>query len=496
MKNKQAQKLISSILFITIMAPSIFLSMSEKAEAALGVGDINIESGSVIVDNILDPIYRAEEAVTSKAGVVADVETAAVTTKTWYEQILEQVLMAIARRALQEITKSTVNWINTGFHGAPLFIENPDSFFKDIAKSEVKTLVDMFGYDSVRFPYGRDFAINTINAYKQTAENNLAYSLSKVMTDPVQLYNYQHNFNVGGWNAFLVNTQYPQNNYLGFQMLMNENLAGRVSSSPTSNNAITKVKETVQQGMGFLSPQVCPSNPEYDKTMANAWQRPSFDQTEFNKTHPFKCNDIEDEDAYETCAAIWNDDLAVAKRDWADENTCPGGLVTTTPGAVVSNQITNALNIPANSTLQAMGLGNSLSTIFDALLNKFIGDGLNSLTSNKNYRTPVDDWSYNGLTLGSPADDGSNSTWDSGPDEEIILDKFKKQLSGKTIVTITKTDGTEEITEEIGNTNTAEITRGTYVPGDIANTEIEIILLSQLPSKIDNRNPLTPGIVQ
>ena len=71
MKNKQAQKLISSILFITIMAPSIFLSMSEKAEAALGVGDINIESGSVIVDNILDPIYRAEEAVTSKAGVFA-----------------------------------------------------------------------------------------------------------------------------------------------------------------------------------------------------------------------------------------------------------------------------------------------------------------------------------------------------------------------------------------------------------------------------------------
>src|SRR3989344_3772854 len=308
MKNKKVQKFISAFLVISVMAPSIFfLSTPRKANAFLGLGDINLESVGEIISDIGTGIYQAGEWALKKIGVGAEVTSSTTAVKTWYQEILKQVLMAIARRALQEITKSTVNWINTGFHGSPLFIENPDSFFKDIVKSEVKTAIDLVGYDSVRFPYGRDFAINTINAYKQTAENNLAYSLSKVMTDPVQLYNYQHNFNVGGWNAFLVNTQYPQNNYLGFQMLMNENLAGRVSSSPTSNNAITKVKETVQQGMGFLSPQACPSNPEYDKTMANAWQRPSFDQTEFNKTHPFsKCTAIENEDEYETCAAIWN----------------------------------------------------------------------------------------------------------------------------------------------------------------------------------------------
>jgi hypothetical protein len=504
MENKKIQKFISSILITVIMAQSIFLSMPEKVSAVIGVGDINIESGSVIVDTVSSAIYRADDTVTKKVGVTAEVATSTTTVKTWYEKILEQVLMAIARRALQEITKSTVTWINGGFHGSPLFLENPKSFFEDIVKSEVKAVVDIYGYDSIRFPFGKDFAINTINAYKNTLENNVAYSLSKVMTDPVQLYNYQNNFNVGGWNAFLVNTQYPQNNYLGFQMMASEQLAGKITSSPGVNNAINKVKETLQQGQGFLSPQTCPSNTSYNNG-TNEWQRSSFNMAEQQKWYTEQRKVIENADGMteqekkEQIALLdkdFKEKTDMEKANWAEENTCPGGLVSTTPGSVVSNQIMTALDIPANSTLQAMGLGNSLSAIFDALLNKFLSpDGLLGLASSKNTKPAEDGWSYNGLTLGSP-EDGNNSSWDAGPDEEIILDKFKKELSGKTIVTTVKADETEEVTEEIGNTNTKEITRGTYIPGDIANTEIEIILLSELSSKIDNKNPLNPGVIQ
>ena len=481
------------------MAPSVFLLAPKKANAFLGLGDINLESVAEILDDVGNAIYKAGDFVFQKLGTASQVEQTGISVKTWYQEILKQVLMAIARRALQEITKSTVNWINSGFHGSPLFLENSSSFFEDIVKSEVKTAVDMYGYDSVRFPYGKDFAINTINAYKNTLENNAAYSLSKVMTDPVQLYNYQNNFNVGGWNGFLINTQYPQNNYLGFQMLANEQLAGRVTSSPTANNAITKVKETLQQGMGFLSPQACPSNSAYNNGV-NEFQRPSFNMAERQKWYTEQRKVIENADGMteqekkEQIALLdkdFKEKTDMEKANWAEENTCPGGLIATTPGAVVSNQITTALNIPANSTLQAMGLGNSLSTIFDALLNKFIGDGLNSLTSTKNPKPAEDGWSYNGLTLGSP-ENGNGSSWDSGPDEEIILDKFKKELSGKTLVTtIDSVTGEEKTTEEIGNTG-----KGTYIPGDIANTEIEIILLNEMPLKISSTNPANPGVMQ
>lgn len=490
LKNIKIQKLISSLLIVAIFIPSlIFFVKPKQAEA---VADV-IGGPSNIISSVLKGIGNA----LIGSGNVSQATTATTAVKTWYGEILKQVLMAVARKVLQEITKSTVTWINNGFHGSPLFLENSSSFFEDIVKSEVKAAVDMYGYDSVRFPYGKDFAINTINAYRSKLEDNAAYSLSKVMTDPVQLYNYQNNFNVGGWNAFLVNTQYPQNNYLGFQMMANEQLAGKVTSAPTANNAITKVKETLQQGMGFLSPQTCPSNPNYNNG-TNEFQRPSFNMAEQQKWYNEQRKIIENADGMteqekqEQIALLdkdFKEKVETDKANWTEENTCPGGLVATTPGSVVSSQITNALGSNFRQSELGAAMGNSLSTIFDALLNKFIGDGLNSLASKKNTKPTEDDWSYNGLTLGSPSE-GSSSSWDIGPDEEIILDKFKKQLHGKTIV-MEIVNGVETPVEKIGNTG-----NGTYVPGDIANLELEIILINEMPKLMNSTNPSNPGIVQ
>lgn len=490
-KNRKTQRLISFLIIIIMLFPSLLLfSIPQKAEATAPVWDY--------LNGILLGLVEGSSVTTAGSTTI----NTGISIKNLSQEIIRQILMAVAKKALQEITKSTVNWINSGFHGSPLFLENSGSFFEDIVKSEIKTMVDTFGYDSVRFPYGKDFAISTINTYKRTLENNLAYSLSNVMSDPVQLNNYRHNFDVGGWNAFLVNTQYPQNNYLGFRMMLEEELARKISSSPGVNNAITKVKETLQQGQGFLSPQICTTNPAYNN-MVNEFQKPSFKPSvKFNEEACFFNDDnnptTEEQERCDTENINYTNGVAIEKQNFNEKNTCPGGLVATTPGGVVSNQITTALNIPANSTLQAMGLGNSLSAIFDALLNKFLNpdSGLLGLASNKNSTPPADDWSYNELTLGSPEEDGTNSTWDSGPDEEIILDTFKKQLHGKTIVTTVKADGTKETIEEIGNTNTAEITRGTYIPGDIANVETEIILMNEMPKLINNLDRTNPGIMQ
>lgn len=479
-KNKKSQKFIAVILLFSILVPTVLLSNPKQANAT-GVPVLDI------LGNIWDGIKSAFLSI----GSGAQVTDTAISVKNVTQEIFRQVLMAVARKALQEITKSTVNWINSGFHGSPLFLENPESFFQDIAKTEVKTLVDQFGYDSLKYPFGKDFALNTINAYKRQLSDNAAYSLSKVMTDPVQLRNYQNNFNVGGWDAFLINTQYPQNNYLGFQMLATEELARRVQG--TTQTAAQKVQTTLQQGMGFLSPQTCPSNPDLSPQVS-PYNPPSFDSYQYDQDHPItkQCTSAMGDDEYETCVNLWNAERAEAKREFEIGNSCPGGWVNTTPGAVVSSQITNALGSQFRQSELGAAMGNSLSTIFDALLNKFIGDGLNSLASNKNSKPVEDNWSYNGLTLGSPTEGGTNSSWDSGPDEEIILDKFKKQLHGKTIVTkVDPTNGSETTIEEIGNTG-----NGTYVPGDIANLEIEIILMNEIPKLINNKDISKPGIIQ
>lgn len=421
-KNPKVQKFISSILIILVILPAVLFSRPKPAEAQ--------------VTDFLNAALKVIGNLFTGAGSGAQITETSYTIKQWAEIIVKQVLQAAARKVLQEVTKSTVNWINSGFHGSPLFLENPKSFFNDIAKSELKNMVDTFGYDRVKFPFGRDFALNTIATYKNTLENNTSYTLSNVIKDTTVLHNYQNDFNFGGWNGFLINTQYPQNNYLGFQMTATEELARKVQG--TAQSAAQKVSSALQQGQGFLSPQKCMDEGTNYNNGVNEFQKPGFPEKKYRDEHPSSvCTD-------QDCLDRWARDYEKAKADWAKDNTCKN-LVNTTPGSVASAQITKALGLGTDQATLAGAMGNSLSTIFDALLNKFIGDGLNALTSTTNPRsTPVDNWSYDGQTLGSPND----SDWASGPDQEIILRDLKILIDGKTIVTFKKG---QQLFDEDGN---------------------------------------------
>ena len=105
-------------------------------------------------------------------------------------------------------------------------------------------------------------------------------------------------------------------------------------------------------------------------------------------------------------------------------------------------------------------MGNSLSAIFDALLNKFLSSGLNALTSRKSSPPPVDDFNYFGQTFGSPSGStgGTGSSdgdldW-GGPDQVVVLADLKKNVQNLL---------------------------------DNANKELKLI---------DNNDPTTPGILQ
>lgn len=483
-RNPKIQKLVAVVLIISIIAPAVLLSKPKKAEAIVPV--------LAFLSDVWGWISEAFTGITSGSTLV----NTSLSVKGWAEVIIKQVLMAVARKLLSEITKSTVNWINSGFHGSPLFVENPQSFFKDIAKSEVKSLVDTFGYDSIKFPFGKDFALSTINSYKSSLERNSAYTLSNVIKDSTVLRNYQNNFNVGGWNGFLINTQYPQNNYIGFQMIATEEAARRVQG--TVDTAVGKVKNTISQGQGFLSPQICPSNPDYNNDV-NEFQKPSFVFDEkfsppdvtytFDPSTGSTVPDPYLQQAYNNYKKEWEERRKMAEGNWQDQNTCPGGLVSTTPGSVVSNQITTALGSQFRQSELGAAMGNSLSQIFDALLNHFIDKGLNALTSSINNTPTEDNWTYEGQTLGSPAvtttGGGAGSDWASGPDEEIDINIFKKQISGKTVITDPKDKTT---TEKIGDTT--KETGGIYIPGDIENTITEIALMDN-PCAPTNKNCLS-----
>lgn len=484
LKNHTTQS-IPALLILSMLLPAILFMIPNKVSAVWGVGDVGT-----------DPPVAATtgaSAVSNASSAASQLSLLGYKIKDVAQELLKQILKTVAKRVLAEMTKSTINWINGGFHGAPLFLENPDSFFKDIAKSEVRRIVDMIGYDTFRFPFGPQTALNVIDSYKATLEGNAQYTLSKVINDPDLLAQYRNDFNFGGWNGFLINTQYPQNNYLGFQMIIRQNLASRLEGTLVA--PANKIKDLLQQGQGFLSPQTCPSNPNYNNA-TNEFVKPTFKPS--IKFEPPVQDSYEsavaaqaERDAY---VADYNARLAVEKANWEKLNTCPGGLVNTTPGSVASAQIASALNAPFLTTALDGALGNSLSAIFDALLNKFLSDGLNALASEINPSADLgEEWSYNGQTLGSPTVAGTNATWDSGPDVPIELGKFKNQINGYDSGTCSVRTSFSNIRENVSKEE-CDLEGGSWVktghrPGDIDNTKTELKLMY-------NESGSDPGIYQ
>src|SRR3989344_531021 len=395
-KNQKIQKVITTLVLIAIIASPLFIA-PKKAHAFLGFGDI-----------VVDIITEIKTAISA----AVDLYEKKITVKNELRFVLNQIAKSVARKALTELTKGTVNWINSGFHGKPLFLENPDSFFRDITKFEIRNLVDIFGRDPLRFPYGRQVSLNFIDAYKRQLDVNAAYSLSNVIRDEAYLSNYRNNFNIGGWNGLLLHTQYPQNNAIGFQMLANEELARRIDVGPIPSNEIGKVQNLLQQGQGFLSPQICSTNSSYYNLINpykpatfkydEEWDPPPlYDRTSYMKTDPQSGLRVPDDaaylaakGAYDLYVSGYNSREGIAQTNWSNVNKCPPradgspGLINTTPGGVVANEIMESLNMGREQALLANAMGNSLTAIFDALLNKLINKdgGLNALASRSNER--------------------------------------------------------------------------------------------------------------
>ncbi|OGI95520.1 hypothetical protein A2917_03120 [Candidatus Nomurabacteria bacterium RIFCSPLOWO2_01_FULL_42_17] len=393
-KNKTKEKtkqFIPALLIVSILLPSVLLSIPQKASA--------VAAGSTAATSVPVADIPAETAgwLSQALHVITSgstVQDTGLHIKDFAQFLLREILMRVAKQVLARITQATINWINSDFHGAPLFLENPESFFKDIAKSEVRNLVDMIGYDSLRYPFGQQSALNVISNFKNTLANNAQYTLSKVINDPDLLVQYRNDFNVGGWNAFLINTQYPQNNYLGFDMLIQQNLASRLEG--TIQAPAQRIQSLLQQGSGFLSPQTCPTNSLYNNGV-NEFRRPSFKPSIEYVAPEYTATSQAEIDEYN---ANYNTAVAMEKRRWAESNTCPGGLVNTTPGSVAANQIMMAMGSSFRQTELAAAMGNSLSAIFDALLNHFLDKGLNALSSTVSRASGGDNWSYDGNTLG------------------------------------------------------------------------------------------------
>lgn len=242
---------------------------------------------------------------------------------------LKSIGRMVTKLLLQKITVSTVNWINTGYEGKPTFLSNEDDFWGNIAKNEIL----QFGLEidnQTLFPFGKAFMEAQAQAFQRQFADNAQYSLDKLIADTNPQYSsitFNADFSQGGWAAWDAMTQIPANNPLGFQLLASNELQLRLEG--TGQSYAQSLRDDIQRGMGFMSQDIC-VNPE-------------------GVTHE------------ENDAALAGDTTKSRCLEWKH----------VTPGSIIAETATNAVNYPNNQLLKSEDLNDAVAAILDAVINQW-----------------------------------------------------------------------------------------------------------------------------
>ena len=425
--------IVAVFIIIGLLSGGFALIPPKKAQADIFTGTDWANLGQQIL-HTLSQAYIA----------VSDAVTAAYSYKGLIGDIIRAVLRSLAKRALQKLTEATVNWINSGYEGSPLFLSDPKSFFTDIAQTQVQAFVDDIGYEVNKFPYGKQFALNFINSYKSKLRDNAASSMNKVMSED-NISHFKTDFGSGGWDGWLALTQEPQNNPMGFSYMASKDISLRLAG--IVDTPAESLKKEIEQGSGFLSPKRCAEPYGISLKPQGSY---TASETEIQHVHDNTYSQVYDQlidqglspaeagvQAEAAAQADVGNYVADGKAQWEKENVCQKVEVTT-PGHVAADQITNALGSKQRQGELAQALGNSLSAVFDALINDLANRGLHALgtlvgTSQTGGTYSNDNgWTYNGESLNDSGSANTSSTgtssWSQNPDLIIDVSELKKKI--------------------------------------------------------------------
>ncbi len=314
------KKTAAAILTASILA-TFFAEMpirAPKAEAQIGVGAeavIEVGPSAGFISSI------SATALISKAidTVIAQATDLIVQKEYVYDAIAKQT----AKILIRELSHSIITWIQNGFDGRPLFIEDPAQFFEnagDIASGVF--LQNIFGQDAQLLCEPFRLSIQ-ISLFSVTHEALPTCTVSKIIANVQQMY---ENFSVGGWQSLISISSNVNNNAFGQILVTWDGLAAAI----TKKVADTRGKVLLDKG--FDVPGVC----------IGGWQR------------------VENIAGGEAAAGL---EGRGAKGEMVCKNWGRG-----TPGAAIESSLINVFG----ETFQDLGVADEINEIISALINQGI----------------------------------------------------------------------------------------------------------------------------
>lgn len=324
MKNNFYKKYLIGLIIISFVFSNAFFAFPKKAGAQFGV----FLDPSNLVQNTISAVANPVTAAATPISAGANVANTAISSSMWAkEYLLDPIAWAIVNQIIHQISKSTVNWINTGFKGSPTFVTNPGDLLKDAADQASGIFFEELGLTKLCQPFRvrLELALRT----KSPFEERMRCTLSRVISN---IENFEKNFAAGGWAGWIAITTQPQNNIYDAYLESSSELAKRQEEQQSL------VKLETSWGSGFLSTK--------------------------------KCVEYSNEELYDFC--LENSE----KPEMCEKSFCTR-YETETPGKVIGDRLNTALG----ADFGRLEVSDEIDEIIGALLNQFISSAVRSLRS-------------------------------------------------------------------------------------------------------------------
>lgn len=252
--------------------------------------------------------------------------SAAAVDQTLISKVLNGLAWTIAKVAIQTMTKSIVNWINSGFEGSPAFETDLKKSLLRLGDGVAQGFLTQLAKDTAVHSPFVDKLITRVGAgyYLYTGRDalkaKLRYTLAESAADDKAFL--AGDFEQGGWNAWFSAFMEPANNPYGAQMIASQELSTAISSK-----AEGYVRE-LGYGSGFIS---------------------------------WRGDCIKDKDG--------SDAVALAQIDKCQDYAIK------TPGSVIEQTLIPSLNSPLHQLELADSINEIVGALAQQLVSKVIGGG-------------------------------------------------------------------------------------------------------------------------
>ena len=228
-----------SVIFLMLLVFSVSIPTHKAAAAGLGATEFTAQKTA------------ASTAIGAVAGTAAAASTASLALK---ENVLDGIGWAIAKQMVSSMTRSLINWINSGFEGSPAFVTDLNAFLLDALDTAAGEYIKNLGGigEFICSPFKLDIQAALSVSYAQ-ARSGLpsgptapACKLTDIKTNIQGALSGN-----GGWGEWLQITNDPQNTEYGAFLEAQARLKIKI------RNEAGEEKEVLGWGAGFMSKKIC-----------------------------------------------------------------------------------------------------------------------------------------------------------------------------------------------------------------------------------------------